>query len=492
MLFINEHEVRLDEEEGLVPWTSYDRVVWLAMDFIRRCPVEARSGLRWYLVYSCFWTDPVRPVDWPDNPAGKAAMAVETLVRYYAYSGEGWFIDGVRSMLDRLTAYRTPDSFAWPGVPYASAEPGFGGQFGARGDGHFVTEPDKVAQAGQAYLSFFKLTGEEQYLSQARHVADVLADKVRAGDDHHSPWPFRVDVCAGTVVEAYTSHVIAAIRLFDEMMQLDPDSMGRYGSARQVAWEWLLCYPMQTNKWKGYFEDIRLDPENGNREQYSPMETARYLLLHPEKDADWEGHVRALVAWVKETLGAALFFKAVPIHEQKYCYHVMGSHTARFASVCALLAEATGDADLAECARRSFSWASYMADDQGLVRVGIDRPDYYNQCWFSDGYFDYVPHFLDGMGALPEMAPSTTDHLLRSSSIVQRVTYEPLRIRYRTFDDSAGEVLRLTFEPVAVEVARGPLRRVSGRPSGDGWSFDRSTGVLLVRHSDAGVEVRGR
>ena len=79
MIYINEHEVRLDDQKGLLPWVDYDRVVWLAMDFIRRCPVEPRSGLPWYLVYSCFWTDPLRPADWPDNPAGKFAMAAETL-----------------------------------------------------------------------------------------------------------------------------------------------------------------------------------------------------------------------------------------------------------------------------------------------------------------------------------------------------------------------------------------------------------------------------
>ena len=111
---INDREIRLDETEGVLAWTDVDHLVWLAMDFIRRCPVEARTGLPWYLAYSCFWTDPLRPTDWPDNPAGKFAMAVETLIRYYAYSGETWFHEPVRTMLDRLIAYHTPEHFAWP------------------------------------------------------------------------------------------------------------------------------------------------------------------------------------------------------------------------------------------------------------------------------------------------------------------------------------------------------------------------------------------
>jgi len=43
MIFINEHEIRLDSKERLEPWTSYDRVVRLAMDFIKHCPVDAQQ-----------------------------------------------------------------------------------------------------------------------------------------------------------------------------------------------------------------------------------------------------------------------------------------------------------------------------------------------------------------------------------------------------------------------------------------------------------------
>ncbi len=104
----------------------------------------------------------------------------------------------------------------------------------------------------------------------------------------------------------------------------------------------------------------------------------------------------------------------------------MGSHTARFACLSAQYAEATGDERYAEQALRSFNWASYMANEDGTVTVGVDRPDYYNQCWFTDGYFDYVPHFIDGMAALPHTAPADSDHLLHSSSVVQEIQLRSL------------------------------------------------------------------
>ncbi len=492
MIFINEHQVRLDEHEGLLPWKDYDQVVWLAMDFIRRCPVEPRSGLPWYLVYSCFWTDPLRPTIWPDNPAGKFAMAVDTLARYYAYSGEDWFTGVVRTMLERLIAYHTPGSFAWPEVPYASAEPVFGVYFGARADGHYATEPDKVAQAALGYVTFYKLTGESFYLEQACKCADVLADRVIPGDEEHSPWPFRVNVRDGAVIETYTSHVLPAVRLFDELIALEAGSPAAYQPARDAAWNWLFRYPMQNNCWKGYFEDIRLDSQNGNRDQYSSLETARYLILHPEKDPDWRAHAKGIIEWVRAELGADFFYKAQPIHEQKYCYHVMGSHTARFSSVCALYARATGESEYADLARRTFNWATYMADDNGWVRVGIDEPDYHNQCWFSDGYFDYIPHFLDGMAYLPDTAPHASDHLLETSSVIQKVTYSPLHIQYRSFDPSAEEVLRLTFHPQAVRSGGKDLEQNLDAAHSQSWHFDDEKKLLHIRHTSVDVEVFGR
>lgn len=490
MIEINGRELKLDATEGLVGWADADQVVWLAMNFLRHCPVDGHTGLPWYLAYSCFWTDPLRPADWPDNPAGKFGMAVETLLRYQAYSGETWFLDAVRTMLDRLIAYHTPHHFDWPGVPYASAEPVQAVYRGARADGRYVTEPDKVAQAALGYLRFYKLTGEEAYLHHAAHCAGVLADKCIDGDADHSPWPFRVDVRDGIAIEHYSSHVIAAIRLFDELIDLQPGDSAPLLAARDAAWKWLMAFPMQTGRWKGYFEDIRLDPDNENRDQYSPLETARYLLHHPQRDPEWRIHVESLIEWVLATLGSEPFFKSVPIHEQLYCYHVMGSHSARLASVCAQFAVLAGESRYAELARRNLSWASYMVTDEGYVHVGVDRPDYYNQCWFTDGYFDFVPHVLEGMAWMPDLAPSSADHLLRTTSIVTSIRYEPHAIQYQTYDSCATEVLKLTFAPQHVS-SGGMELRATDAESNSGWIWDEAASTLRVKHEQPLVEISG-
>ena len=488
MICINAHEIVLDRTERLEAWTSYDQVIRLAMDFIKHCPVEPLNGLPWYLQYSCFWIDPLRPTIWPDNPAGKFSWAVTTLLKYYPYSGDSSFISIVGTMLDRLWVYRTPDSFAWGGVPYASAHPGTGIYFGARADGEYVTEPDKVAQAGKAFLDFYQISNDKRYLHMGTHCAEVIAKKLRIGGSNHSPLPFRVDVRDGKIIEEYTAHMIPVVSFFDEMIRLGDSN---YQSYRDQVWDWIEKYPLKNNIWKGHFEDIRLDPENENRDQLSPMETARYILQNKEKFPEWRTTVKGLIEWVINNLGGQPFYSAIPIHEQKFCYFLMGSHTARFASICASYAYETGDSSYKELAKRSFNWASYMANEDGTVTIGIDRPDYYNQCWFTDGYFDFVPHFIDGMAAQPEYAPGDSDHMLHSTSVIQEIKYQPFYISYRSFDPDGKQILRLTFKPTQILANGVPLLEES-KDKDFYWIFNPELNLLTIKPGSKEVVILGR
>ena len=489
MISINTHEIILDKQEKLEAWTSYDRVVRLAMNFIKECPAEPSNKLPWYLQYSCFWTDPLRPTLWPDNPAGKFAWATTTLLKYYPYSGDASFISIVKTMLERLWEYRTPEYFAWPDTPYASAYPGTGVYFGARADGEYATEPDKVAQVGRAFVDFYEMTGDKKYLKMGARCAEVLAGRIRPGDETHSPWPFRVDVRSGDVIEEYTAHMIPAVRLFDELSRLE---VGDYRSLRNQVWGWIEKYPLKNNIWKGHFEDIRLDPNNENRDQLSALETARYILQNKEQFPRWEETARGLIDWVKDTLGAASFFGSIAVHEQKFCFFPMGSHTARFANISALYAEHTKDSSYHEQAKRSFNWATYMAEENGTVTVGIDRPDYYNQCWFTDGYFDYVPHFIDGMACMPDLAPADSDHLLQSTSVIQDIIYLPFQISYRTFDTAGVQKLRLSFQPVQIIADGQQLKQYKTLEANPGWTFDPALNILMIRAEAREIVIKGR
>ena len=132
-----------------------------------------------------------------------------------------------------------------------------------------------------------------------------------------------------------------------------------------------------------------------------------------------------------------------------------------------------------------------MVDENGWVRVGIDEPDYHNQCWFTDGYFDFVPHFLEGMADIPDMAPQTTDHMLRTSSIIQKIEYSPKYIKYRTYDPIAQDLLRVTFSPASVKNNGEALSEVVDPSLSIGWSYDQDQLLLQVSHATPEIEVMG-
>jgi hypothetical protein len=133
-----------------------------------------------------------------------------------------------------------------------------------------------------------------------------------------------------------------------------------------------------------------------------------------------------------------------------------------------------------------------MANEDGTVTVGVDRPDYYNQCWFTDGYFDFVPHFIDGMAAIPELAPTVSDHMLRSTSIIQKIQYEPYQVSYRTFDTVGMQTLRLIFEPQQILADGGTLARHALPLENPGWFFDPGLKLVTVFPGANEVVIKGR
>ena len=258
-------------------------------------------------------------------------------------------------------------------------------------------------------------------------------------------------------------------------------------------------YPRRNNIWSAYFEDIPFDTDLLNWNQYSPLETGRYLLQHPEADPDWRRHSEGLIAWVERTfavdVSATEHYRWVQQEPMQYGQRwganviseqtqqdmdKMGSHTGRYASVCALFYEKTGDQTFKEKSFRSFNWATYMAHEDGLITEAMAEDNF----WYSDGYGDYIRQFLASMGSMPEWAPPKENHLLYSSSVVTEVSYGTNELRYSTFDGDATETLRLAFAPARVTAGGIALTK---RPdlSQPGWTLDPSTGVVRIRHHGA-------
>jgi len=470
-----DHPVALDSDHMLLSWSTSDSPY---ADVARRAAnafvttfLNRDVGIETWLAWARF--DPVtfEGISWPHNPAGLYAMLMDSATQWYAFSGDRRLLEASLKALDaELTHGTTLPSWDWPLVPFASADPGtleYRGaddswcDFCGRGDGIGVIEPDKVAELGFAYIQAYEVTSETRYLNAAVACADALGAHVRSGDTRRSPWPFRVDAQTGIAREEYSSNVIAAIALFDELGRLDLGDIDTYARARATAFDWLLRVPMNNDAWSGYFEDIEVQTEPAaNPNQYSALRTARWLLLHPSEDSAWRAHVEHLLAWTEAQFGRSTEtergtqYGATVLSEQGADMAKMGSHTARFGATLALWFSSTGDVNAAERAARSLNWATYACSESGIVTVGPDQNEGY---WFSDGYGDYIRHFLAAMGAVPEWAPPTESHILRSTSLVTHVEYAPNHVSWTTFDVESTETLRIPRRPWSVTVGGMPL-----------------------------------
>jgi len=514
-------KVNLDKEGKLLsryqpdtPGAGYVQAVKLAVHFLEKCPSDPANGLPLYMTYCSFKRKKeggFSGSNWPHNPATVNAGLVQSLaIDWRNYSGDPSWIELVRKTLDHHLQYgTTPESWEWACVPYASSDPGkavYGGsamfdrtqnpKMMGRGDGSFVLEVDKIGDMGMAYLRFYQITGETNYLQAATRCADALAKHVREGPHSSmelnvkdmalvSPWPFRVRAEKGEILEDYTSHVVENLRLLEEFtriknrIQLSDEKARAYKKSAEIVWHWLYAAdgPVKTSVWKGYFEDMPLDPLNQNRVNNSPMELARYLIKNPGVDANIQNTVPALIRWVKNTFGEP---GMDAINEQLACYKPMGSHTARYASICALWYERTADERFKEEAFRHFNYASYMAEPDGFVRVGHT---WGGESWFSDGYTDYIRHFMEGLAAVPEWAPAGENHLLRSSSVVQAIAYSDKEITFTTFDKSTMAVLRMTSKPLSVKVGDKSLPLVtSEKEEGFAWRPLAEGGILKINN----------
>ena len=237
---------------------------------------------------------------------------------------------------------------------------------------------------------------------------------------------------------------------------------------------------MKTFVWKGYFEDVQYDAINENRVQVTPVEVARYLIQHPEYDPYYKENVSTLIHWCNSVFGTQNTLGYNAQCEQLKCMTPMGSHTARYASVCAMWYALEKQEWFKTEAFENFNWATYCTSKSGFVSVGPD----WLPAWFSDGYGDYIKHFIDGMAAIPEWAPAGENHLLSSTSIVQKINYDTKRIAYRTFLPASTEVLRLKSLPKQITVDGKVLKRIDDLTTSEGWNWEKlkDGGILHMNH----------
>ena len=483
------HPLRIDHNGKILPWyaddpgVSYDKtlnLVWsywshmipywdIQPDRIvdgKKVPGTRRGALD-LPKYMLFRTQETLGIG-----GDQFAMLLSSWELYYRYSGNAAVKANMIYLADTYLAHSlSPDNAAWPHVPY----PCNGGtDLVYDGDlvlGKDVTQPDKAGSFAAELVTLYEATGNEKYLSAAVAIANVLAAETKPGDADHSPLPFKVNALTGEVKSAYTTNWTGTLRLFQELKRLKQNDSAHYQQAFDTILSWMKQYPLATNKWGPFFEDV-----NGWSDTEINAETfAWYLMDNKSWDEDWKRDVRRTQDWVVEKLGNPEILPAMgvlTINEQT-AYAVPGqSHSSRHASVELRYAQETGDLTNKDMAIRQLNWATYFVDDDGKNKYPDPKTF---EIWWTDGYGDFVRHYLRSMAAFPELAPKGQSHLLHSTSVVKEIKYAPRRIDYTVFDSEGTAALRVAAKPTAV--------LVDGKMTTDWtWRALASGGVVRVHH----------
>jgi len=488
---IQYHPVRVNKTDGsILPWfssdkgASYDTVMMLVWHFWKNMEVDS-NGLKYYMNHQVW-----RPEhDLRGLGGDQINMALSSWGLLYAYTGYPEVIDNMKYIADTYLERSLSDrADKWPDIPYPYNTEVHSGKYdGDMRNGKGITQPDKAGSFGYELVNLYKITGEQKYIDAAIKIAGTLSANMIKGDSIRSPLPFRVNAKTGETGSLfdntgsgekvkpalYTSNWTGTIMLFEELAKLDPDRRVMYENGFTTFLDWMKEYPLKNNKWGPFFEDI----PGWSDTQTNAISFAMFILQHRDLFPSWKEDVRGIIDWTYKELGNHEYEKyKVTVMNEQTVYRVPGnSHSSRQASVELMYGALSGDTTFEENAIRTLNWATYTVASDGRNRYIRD------DIWLTDGYGDYVRHYLRAMAVKPELAPAGENHLLGSSSVIISILYSKGSVKYETFDKESVDVLRLNGKPSGI-IADGIVLPENKHPSDDGWTWSALSrgGVLKI------------
>ena len=495
---IQYHSVRICKTDGsILPWysadkgESYDTVLMLVWDFWNKMETDS-NGLKYYMNHQVWKPEH----DMRGLGGDQINMALSSWALLYAYTGNPEIPENMKYLADIYMERSLSDATdKWPNIPYPYNTVIHSGRYdGDMRNGKGITQPDKAGNFGYEMVTLYKITGDEKYLEMAKRIANTLMMHIITGDSIRSPLPFRVNARTGesgflfnnnlpglrVETAIYTTNWTCTMMLFEELEKLDSVNKDQYEKSFNILLSWMKSWPLKNNKWGPFFEDI----PGWSDTQTNAISFAMFIIQHRDLFPDWRNNVKNIFDWTYRELGNHEYEKyKVTVMNEQTVYRVPGnSHSSRQASVELMYSAFTGDTTYRTNAVATLNWATYTVAADGRNRYIRD------DIWLTDGYGDYVRHYLRAMAAMPELAPSGENHLLGSSSVITAIEYSENRIAYKTFDKGSAEIMRLVREPLQVTAGSKVLLRTSNTEEmGWTWTPLQKGGILKLNKSENSV-----
>jgi hypothetical protein len=507
------HPIHTDDQGMILPWydenpgKSYSHVIGLVWNFWDRMRTDL-NGLPYYMNHQV-WNPKF------NDPRGiggdQIAMALSSWNLYYFYSGNERVKANMLFLADYYLSHSlSPPDCQWPDLPFPYNTLIYSGIYdGDMRSGRGVTQPDKAGSFGLELVHLYKMSSgfnvseNPLYLEGAIKIANTLAAHIKEGSLNYSPLPYKVNVLTGEIpllrshsftgtwidTSQYTSNWAPTMQLFLNLIQMGQGNITAYQQGFDRLLNWMKWYPMKENKWGPFFEDVDWWSET----QINAMTFARFIMDHPQYFDNWKKDAMKIIEWSHKTFGNDRWKKyGVMVTNEQTVYQMpANSHSARQAADELLYVSLTGDSSLYQNAVRQLNWATYMVDFDGKNRFPGDEP------WLTDGYGDYVRHYLRAMNAIPSLAPPDENHIISTTSIIQQADYEgqlkkfydlnfekvdsnSVLLFYRTYDPSGIEKIRLQKKPSQVLLDYSPLKENKSN-EGFEWQAMEQGGLLTIR-----------
>lgn len=239
-----------------------------------------------------------------------------------------------------LLQHQLPTDWLCARFPLSTVEDG---KFHGGVEGEAITL-FRGSRVGEAILALFQVTGEDRWLSYARHIAEGFLKLQR--DD--GTWPFRVHPKDGAIVDDYTSNQVSPSRFLGMLEQVESDA--RFTQARRKAMQWVLENPVRTHRWQGMYEDIPHTAPFATLQHFDVDEAILYFIHFRDEFENAVAVAEALNRWVEDQFVMWGEDEVIPVKcpvptvlEQYRCYWPMECHTSRWIHSLISLHQVTGE-----------------------------------------------------------------------------------------------------------------------------------------------------